>query len=118
MRSFLHVDARQLDFRKGPDGKHRAKIRLMAYSFGDNGIPADSTDITAILEVPDEKFESILKTGYVYGFSFPVKKPGAYQMPWRSAMRVTANWVLLTSLSKHPISRKRRSRSPASCLKT
>lgn len=89
MRSFLYVNARELKFTQGPDGKYNAKLRIMAINFGDNGVPADQQDLTATLGVPPEKFQEILETGYVYGFSFPVKKPGAYQM--RVAIRDEGN---------------------------
>ncbi|MFT3744009.1 MAG: VWA domain-containing protein [Pyrinomonadaceae bacterium] len=89
IRSFIHVNAKELDFKQGPDGKYNAVIRIMAISFGDNGIPADRQDITATLQIPADKYQGILDTGYVYGFSFPVKKPGAYQM--RVAIRDEVN---------------------------
>jgi len=80
MRSFLYVDAKQLKFDQEPDGRYTAKLRIMALNYGDNGVASDRQDITATLQIPAEKYNSIMETGYVYGFSFPVKKAGAYQM--------------------------------------
>ncbi|HBE84096.1 MAG TPA: hypothetical protein DDW24_15135, partial [Blastocatellia bacterium] len=42
-------------------------------------------DITAFLDISPEEHRKIVADGFVYGFVFPVRRPGAYQM--RVALR-------------------------------
>lgn len=85
MRSLLHVDAKDLTFTQEPDGWHKAVFAIMAVTFGDNGIVVDQMSHTHTMRVPDAAYARMMKRGFVYFVTVPVKKPGAYQL--RTALR-------------------------------
>ena len=83
--SLLHIDARDLKFTEGPEGAKHGVIDILAISFGDNGVPTDTVAKTFTFDIKPAAFEHVLKEGFVCNFTFPVKKPGAYQ--FRVAVR-------------------------------
>lgn len=80
IRSFLHIDGKNIEFTDLPGGKKKAVLDVLALAFGDNGIAVDQISKTFTAEVPEEIYKSIKERGIVYDFVFPVKKPGAYQV--------------------------------------
>jgi hypothetical protein len=74
-----------LKFSEEPDGGRKATFDLLAVGFGDNGVPIEQNSKTYTITLTKTGFERALKRGLVYDFSFPVKKPGAYQL--RVALR-------------------------------
>jgi len=80
IRSFLHIKAQDLKFTDEPDGAKKAVFDVLAISFGDNGVPVDQISKTYTVTVKKDKFDAILKSGFIYDFTFPIKKPGAYQL--------------------------------------
>jgi VWFA-related protein len=89
MRSFLHLDGRDLTFTKGPDGLHTSVFDLLAITFGDNGIPIDQIGKTYTIRLGDAEYKRMLRDGLVYFVTVPIKKPGAYQL--RMSLRDTAS---------------------------
>ncbi|HEX8637979.1 MAG TPA: VWA domain-containing protein [Pyrinomonadaceae bacterium] len=89
VRSFLHVRAQDLRFTDEADGRKKAVFDVLAIGFGDNGVPVDQINKTFTMTIKSAEYESIMKTGFVYDFRFPIKKPGAYQL--RIALRDHAN---------------------------
>ena len=85
MRSLLHIKARDLKFTDEADGSKKAVFDILAVSFGDNGQPIDQLAKSYTLNIKGETYQKILREGFVYYFSFPIKKPGAYQ--FRIALR-------------------------------
>jgi hypothetical protein len=85
IRSLLHVDAKNLKFTDEPDGTRKAVFDILAVSFGENGIPIDKISKTYTLTLKKDAYEDFLRSGFVYNFVFPVKKPGGYQL--RVALR-------------------------------
>ena len=85
VRSLLHIDAKDLRFTDEADGTKKAVFDVWAASFGDNGQPVDQIGKTYTLTVKPEAYKRIIAEGFVYHFTFPVKKPGAYQ--YRVAIR-------------------------------
>jgi VWFA-related protein len=86
VRSLLHVNAQDLKFTEEKDGSRKAVFDVLAVSFGDNGQVIDQTGTTYTFTAKNkESFEKIMKDGFVYYFTFQVKKPGAYQ--YRVAIR-------------------------------
>jgi VWFA-related protein len=85
VRSLLHVNAQDLKFIDGPNGIKQATFDILAVTFGDNGAPIDQLSRQYILPVNDEMYKRIVKNGFVYYFTLPIKKPGAYQ--FRAAIR-------------------------------
>ena len=85
IRSLVHIGAQELVFTDEPDGAKKSVFDVVGMGFGDNGVPVDQVSKTYTLIVKKEAFARIKNNGFVYDFSFPVKKPGAYQL--RVALR-------------------------------
>lgn len=85
IRSFMRIDADDLKFARGNDGKYRATVDIGAMTFGDNGAPVDQILKSYTIELYEQDYQKTLQTGFVYDFLLPVKKPGAYQ--FRIALR-------------------------------
>jgi len=80
IRSFLHVKAQDLTFTDEPNGDKKAIFDVLAIGFGDNGVPVDRISKTYTLSLKKEGYGEFMKYGFVYDFTFPIKKPGAYQL--------------------------------------
>lgn len=89
MRSFLHIDGRDLTFSKEPDGLHKAVVDVLAITFGDNGVPIDQIGKTYTVRLGDAEYKRMLRDGLVYKVAVPIKKPGAYQL--RMSLRDVAS---------------------------
>jgi len=85
--SLLHVNAKDLKFTDEADGNKKAVFDLLAISFGASGLPDEQISKTYTLVVKGEQYQKFLSEGFVYYFTFPVKKPGGYQ--YRVAIRDT-----------------------------
>lgn len=79
VRSLVFIDTRDLQFTDEPNGGKKAVFDILAASFGDNGTLLDHTGTTYTLSVKKESFDKFIEKGFVYYFSYPVKKPGVYQ---------------------------------------
>jgi VWFA-related protein len=79
LSSFVHINLQDLTFTETLEGK-KAMFDIIAVNFGDNGAVMDEISKTYTLNVKKESYGDFLKDKFVYFFSFPVKKPGAYQM--------------------------------------
>ncbi len=78
--SYLHINSNDLKFIKTADGKNKAVFDIVVANFGDNGIPTDQISKTFTISVEGQTYDAIIRDGFVYYFTLPVKKPGAYQM--------------------------------------
>ncbi len=85
VRSLLHVNAKDIKFTAETDGNYKAVLDVVAISFGDNGTIVDQIAKTYTLRAKGEVYRKIITEGFVYHFTFPVKKAGAYQ--YRVAIR-------------------------------
>lgn len=85
LRSFLHVKASDLTFVKEPDGSHKAVFELAAVTFGEDGKLIDSAAKQHTIRLTDAAYQKIVKYGFTYNTTVPVKKPGPYQ--FRTALR-------------------------------
>ena len=86
--SFLHIEAKNLTFVRGPEGKYNTTFDMVASTYGDNGQIQDGQRSTFTLNLSEEAYHKAQLNGLVYDFAFKVKKPGAYQM--RIAIRDNA----------------------------
>lgn len=84
-RAMLHVSASDLTFTEDPDGWHKATFDVVAVTFGDNGTIVDQISRTHTLKVRGLSYDSVLRDGFVYFITVPLKKSGAYQL--RAALR-------------------------------
>lgn len=85
MRSFVHVNGRDLTFTKEAEGWHKTVFDIVAVTFGDNGTVVDQLSRTQTMRVRGNAYERVLKDGFTYNLTVPIKKPGAYQL--RTAIR-------------------------------
>lgn len=86
IQALVYIDANDLKFSQTND-KYKANFDLVGNTFGDNGIQIDSFAQNFTIEVSERVYQNMLKKGFVYALSVPVKKPGAYQ--FRIALRDT-----------------------------
>ena len=80
VRTFMHIDSNALVFKKDKDGTHLAEFDIVAMTFGDNGVVVDDLQKRFTINFTDEGYRQVKKSGLVYNFVMPIKKPGAYQM--------------------------------------
>lgn len=80
VRSLLYVTAKDLKFSDEADGTKKAVFDILAMNFGDNGVVADQISQTYTVNLKKDDYQKFIDEGFVYYFTFAVKKPGAYQM--------------------------------------
>jgi hypothetical protein len=85
IRSFLHIDAKDLKFEDTPDGWKKATFDVAAVTFGINGVPNDFVQTSYTIKAKGPTLDAILNSGFVYVLIMPVKKAGIYQ--YRVALR-------------------------------
>src|SRR5262249_13593869 len=56
MQSYMHVDARDLQFSDEPDGTRSAQVELLAVTFGDNGEVADQKGQRYTVRLSPERY--------------------------------------------------------------
>jgi len=83
--SLLHVNAKDLKFVDEAGGSKKAVFDVLAISFGEDGAMIDQIGKTFTMNIRGDAYQKLLNDGFVYYFTFPVKKPGAYQ--YRVAIR-------------------------------
>ncbi len=88
MRSFLYVNGRDLKFNEETDGWQTATFDIVAMIFGDNGTTIDEVSRTETIRARADTLREIREKGFVSTVTFPIKKPGGYQM--RVVMRDSA----------------------------
>jgi len=89
MRSLLHVDGSALTFTHEPDDWHQAQFDVVAVTFGEDGKIVDEVSRVDQLRVRGAAYQRVLKSGFVYMVTVPIKKAGAYQL--RVALRDQAS---------------------------
>jgi VWFA-related protein len=95
VRSFLHIDAKDLAFSDTPDGWKTSTFDVAAVAFGNNGTPVDHVHITYTIKAKGPTYDSMLKNGFVYVLILPIKQPGLYQ--YRVALRDSATGKIGTA---------------------
>jgi hypothetical protein len=80
IRSLVHIRANDITFNDKPDGSKEAIFDILAVGFGDNGIPVEQSGKTFTVTVTKAQYDRFIQKGFVYDFTFPIKKPGAYQL--------------------------------------
>jgi hypothetical protein len=85
MRSFLHIDGRDLTFSQDEGDWQKVVLDIMAITFGDNGVVVDELSRTQTIRLRGKILERAKKDGFTYNLIVPIKKAGAYQL--RTALR-------------------------------
>jgi hypothetical protein len=95
--TMLHIDAGRLQFQEEPDGWHSAALDIVTSTFGDEGRLSERIDRAYRLRLQGERYQQVLRQGFIYTAIHPVKKPGAFQ--FRAVVR-DANSQLMGSASE------------------
>ena len=85
IKIMLHVDARDLELTKSPDGSYTGSFDIAAVAFDDNAKVAMQVGRTQTLRVQSSGYERLLRDGLVSAITMPVKAAGPYQL--RIALR-------------------------------
>lgn len=85
MHSFLQVNATDIDFTEEPDGSRKAVVDFLAVAFGDNGQVVDQFSVKQTIRVKQENVARVMRNGFTYNLTIPIKRPGAYQ--FRTVLR-------------------------------
>lgn len=85
IRSFVHIDARNLKFTADPEGWQKATFDIAAVTFGDNGMPVEKKETKYTIKTKGPTYEAMMRNGFVYVLIMPVKQSGTYQ--YRVALR-------------------------------
>jgi VWFA-related protein len=80
VRSLLHINAKDLKFTDEVGGSKKASFDVLALSFNAEGLQVDKIVKNYVLTIPTKEYERLQSNGFVYHFTFPFKKPGAYQL--------------------------------------
>lgn len=92
VKSFLHIDAKDLTFAEQSDGRFKTSFDVLAATYGDAGVAKDKISKNYTLMLTGADYDVIKRSGLVYDFTLLIKDPGAYQL--RVAIRdVAANRV-------------------------
>jgi VWFA-related protein len=83
--ALLHINTKDVKFVDTPDGSKKAVLDVLAMTFGDNGVPVDQVAKSFTFTIKPHVYESVLKSGFLVNFTYPVQKAGAYQ--FRVAVR-------------------------------
>ena len=83
--ALLHINTKDLKFVDTPEGSKKAVLDVLAVTFGDNGVPVDQVAKSFTFTIKPHVYESVLKSGFLVNFTYPVQKAGAYQ--FRVAVR-------------------------------
>jgi VWFA-related protein len=89
IRSFLHIDAKDLAFSDEAGGWKKATFDIAAVAFGDNGVPVEKVESQYVIRTKGATYDAMLKKGFMYVLVMPFKKPGVYQ--YRAALRDSAS---------------------------
>ena len=88
VRNLLHIDARDLTWKSGPDGT-TATLQIIAVATGAGDVALETVAREYTLTVPPGKLTGVVRDGAVYTLDVPVPKRGAYQI--RVAVRDEAS---------------------------
>lgn len=95
VRSFLHIDARDLAFSDTADGWKTSTFDVAAVAFGNNGVPVDHVHMTYTIKSKGATYDAMVRNGFVYVLMLPIKKAGMYQ--YRVALRDSATGKIGTA---------------------
>jgi hypothetical protein len=88
VRNLLHIDARDLSWKSGPDGTS-ATLQVIAVATGAGDVALETVSREYVLNVPPGKLTAVVRDGAIYTLDVPVPKRGAYQI--RVAVRDDAS---------------------------
>ncbi len=79
IRSFVHIDTKDLTFTTDADGFYQAKFDVIAIIFDANGAAAGNNINSHTLKFTKDQFAKVQEKGIIYDLPVPIVKTGAYQ---------------------------------------
>lgn len=79
VRSFLHIDPKNLAFTRVND-QQQASIEFQSVIFGNNGAVVEQLRRGATIRLSDDEYGQVARTGLGFTIDLPVKRPGDYQV--------------------------------------
>ncbi|MBS1794296.1 MAG: VWA domain-containing protein [Acidobacteria bacterium] len=79
IRALVHIDAKDITFKKHADGSYTANFQIVAMTFGDNGAESERMTKPYVADFDEKYFQKTQRDGFVYEVLMPVKKVGAFQ---------------------------------------
>ncbi len=89
LRSWLHLDAKDLVFIDGKDNSHSVSLELATLTVDSYGKIQDLKDLTYDFRVSNQDLPAVRKNGLDLNLYMPIKNPGAYYV--RAAIRDRAS---------------------------
>jgi Ca-activated chloride channel family protein len=80
VEGLIHVDVRDLTFRKDLDRRYRASVDTALALYGEDGVPSKEVARTVDVVLSDESFPKFQTHGVDYTISLALPKPGSYQL--------------------------------------
>ncbi|HEY0323236.1 MAG TPA: VWA domain-containing protein [Pyrinomonadaceae bacterium] len=80
MRSMLYVDVSGFSFKPDAEGWQTASMEVLAMTFSEAGEEIEKMARAETLQAKGATFQRLLRSGLVYSFDIPIKKPGSYQL--------------------------------------
>ena len=84
VRSFLHIDPKDLAFTRAGD-EQQASVEFHGVIFGNNGEVVEQLKRGATIKLSDSEYAQVARNGMGFTIDLPVKRPGDYQ--FRVAIR-------------------------------
>jgi VWFA-related protein len=85
IHTMLHIDGGGLAFRDDGADWRKAEVDLVLVAVGEDGAATEASARHYQIRVSNREFHRAVKQGFLYRLTYPVKKPGAYQV--RAAVR-------------------------------
>jgi hypothetical protein len=89
LRLLVHIDAHEVTFTSGDDGRHNAELELVARAGSDRDEPGTVVSKEVVLHLKDESYAEAMRVGLTYPVTIDVQHPGSYDV--RVAVRDTAS---------------------------
>jgi VWFA-related protein len=89
VQSMLHFDARDLTFKREPDGSWHTAVDVVIAAYRGMKQPAQQRQRSQDILLPDDVYRQALKEGFVYNLDDPMTEAGAFLM--RAVVRDSAS---------------------------
>ncbi len=92
VRSFFHIEGRDIKFANDAAGTQKAVFDVVAVTLNEKNAVADEFTKSHTLRVPADAVDTIKQNGLIYSTDVPIKKPGTYT--FRVAIRDSASRLI------------------------
>jgi len=89
LRMLVHINAHDVTFTSGDDGRHNAEFELVAGAGGDRDEPGEVVSKEVVLHLKDDSYAEAMRVGLTYPVTIAAQHPGLYDV--RVAVRDSAS---------------------------